>query len=155
VVVEPATDFAEERFRKGRRLWVAGRERTVASARPHGERWVVRFGDVESIEAAEPLRGAEVAVPEEEARQSLDEGGYFLHDLIGCAVETDAGVTVGPVETVYEGSAQPILGVGAAGGEVLVPLVEGICRVVDVAERRIVIAPPDGLLDANVPERRR
>ena len=127
----------------------------MASGRPHGGRWVVRFADVTTVELAEGLRGAEVAVPEEEARQSLDEGGYFLHDLIGCAVETDAGVMVGPVDTVYEGAAQPILGVGAAGGEVLVPLVEGICRMVDVVGRRIVIAPPDGLLDANVPERGR
>jgi ribosomal 30S subunit maturation factor RimM len=34
-------------------------------------------------------------------------------------------------------------------GEILVPLVAEICRVIDPAGKRIVIAPPDGLLDLN------
>ena len=42
-----------------------------------------------------------------------------------------------------------VLVVAAAGGEVLVPLAEAICRVIDPAARRIVIDPPAGLLDVN------
>jgi ribosomal 30S subunit maturation factor RimM len=38
-------------------------------------------------------------------------------------------------------------------GEVLIPLVGGICRAVDVAARRIVVDAPDGLLDLNVTKR--
>ena len=37
------------------------------------------------------------------------------------------------------------------GGEVLVPLAEEICRVIDPAARRIVIDPPAGLLELNAP----
>ncbi len=40
-------------------------------------------------------------------------------------------------------------------GDVLIPLVEGICVEVDVAGRKIVVEPPEGLLDLNVTKRQR
>ena len=39
--------------------------------------------------------------------------------------------------------------VDGAGGEVLIPLVSAICTLVDPAAKRIVIDPPEGLLDIN------
>jgi hypothetical protein len=36
---------------------------------------------------------------------------------------------------------------------VLIPMVEGICRVVDPVGKRIVIDPPAGLVDVNRPGR--
>lgn len=151
VVVESATDFAETRFRRGSRVTTgAGRVLTIAASRPQGDRWILRFVDLESIEAAEGLRDTELLI-EPEALSALPAGQYYLHDLVGCRVETNAGAAVGRVATVYTGAAQAVLGIDGPGGEVLVPLADGICREVDVAARRIVIAPPEGLLEANLP----
>lgn len=149
VVVESVTDFAETRFRKGARLTTGdGRELTVAASRPQGDRWVVRFAGLDAIEAVEGLRDTELQI-EPEAQGTLPAGQYYLHDLVGCVVQTDDGATVGPVVTVYTGAAQTVLGIDGEGGEVLVPMAEGICRDVDVTAKRIVIAPPEGLLDVN------
>ncbi len=42
-----------------------------------------------------------------------------------------------------------------ANGDVLIPMVEGICVAIDVAGRQIVVAPPEGLLDLNVTKRQK
>ncbi len=153
VVVEPATDFAEARFRKGARVRTSGgRELTIAASRPQGDRWVVRFTGLESIEAAEGLRNTELQI-EPDALGALPAGQYYLHDLVGCTVETAEGQVVGPVAIVYTGAAQAVLGIDGPAGEVLVPMAGEICREVDIAARRIVIAPPEGLLDVNRPTR--
>lgn len=153
VVVESATDFAETRFRKGARVTTrGGRELTIAASRPQGDRWVVRFSGLDAIEAVEGLRDAELQIAPE-ALGALPAGQYYLHDLVGCTVETAEGQVVGPVAVVYTGAAQAVLGIEGPGGEVLVPMAGEICREVDIAARRIVIAPPEGLLDANRPTR--
>lgn len=149
VVVESATDFPETRFRKGARVSTAGKGvLTITGSRPQGDRWVVRFEGLDSIEAVEPLRDTELQV-EPDALGALPAGQYYLHDLVGCAVETVDGSTVGPVTVVYTGAAQAVLGIAGPAGEILVPMAGGICREIDVAARRIVIAPPEGLLEAN------
>lgn len=153
VVVAPETDFGETRFRRGAAVWVTpvtGEpvRAVVAVSRPYADRWVVQFDGRASVEDAEAWRGALVSV-EAGDLAPLPEGQYYLHDLVGCAVETADGEAVGQVETVYSGGAQQVLGIRSGAGEVLVPLVPAICREVDVAAKRIVIAPPAGLLDVN------
>lgn len=149
VVVEAATDFPETRFRRGALVTTTdGRVLKVVSSRPQGDRWVVRFEGLDSIEAVEPLRDTDLQV-EPEALGTLPAGQYYLHDLVGCAVETVDGRHVGPVAVVYTGAAQAVLGITGPAGEILVPMAGDICRDVDVAARRIIIAPPEGLLEAN------
>jgi len=150
VVVESATDFAETRFRKGARVTTSTNGvLTIAASRPQGDRWVIRFTGLDSIEAVEALRDVELQI-EPDALGALPAGQYYLHDLIGCTVETAEGQVVGPVAIVYTGAAQAVLGITGPAGEILVPLAGEICREVDVAARRIVIVPPEGLLDVNV-----
>lgn len=150
VVVEVATDFPETRFRRGAQVTtIDKRVLTVASSRPQGDRWVVRFVGLDAIDAVEPLRDTELQV-EPDALGALPAGQYYLHDLVGCAVETVDGRVVGPVAVVYTGAAQAVLGIAGPAGEILVPLAGDICRDVDVAARRIIIAPPEGLLEVNV-----
>ena len=77
------------------------------------------------------------------------EDTFYHHDQVGCQVMTQDGQNVGMVEGVegtLEGSR---LVVSGATGEILIPLVKDICRTIDVAGKRIVIDPPDGLLDLN------
>jgi 16S rRNA processing protein RimM len=159
VVIDVATDFPEERFGPGAVVFVERDGRvdrmTVAESRPHDARWVVGFEGVRSIDAAEQLRGLELRVPAE-ALAKLEPGTYYIHDLVGCEVWTVGGEKVGPVARVDGGSGVPILVIDAGGGsdEVLVPFVEAFCRRVDLAAKRIEIAPPPGLIELNQQARR-
>jgi 16S rRNA processing protein RimM len=152
VVIKPETDFVAERFRPGATVWTrsAGRDEqlTIASARVQNGRPVVGFEGLSSIEAAEQLAGLELRVPEE-SLQPLEPGRYYEHELVGCAVETADGAAVGTVVRVDSGAGGSRLVVEGARGEILVPLAADICVEVDVAGRRIRIAPPAGLLELN------
>jgi 16S rRNA processing protein RimM len=152
VVVAAETDFAADRFRPGAEMWWRRNDRTaratILESRPHDGRWVVRFEGVESIDAAEALRDVELRVPADTLRP-LGPQQYYVHDLVGCQVETMDGTIVGSVDRVEFGTGTPNLVVTGRTGEVFVPLAEAICRRVDPAARRIVIDPPAGLLELN------
>ena len=152
VFVSPETDFVDERFVPGATFWTrsaAGDEQlTIATARMQGDRAVIGFKGVERIEDAERLVGQELRVPEE-TLQPLAPGSYYEYQLAGCEVVTTAGDRVGVVGRVEGGSGNTRLVIDGPQGEVQIPLAVDICREIDVVARRIVIAPPEGLLELN------
>ena len=154
VVIASETDFGAERFAPGAKVWRQAGESlsdlTVVDAYPQADRWVVAFENVETVEEAETLRGLELRIPED-ARMALGPDEYYLYDLVGCEVKTAAGLEVGRVQAVYTGAGGALLSVDRNGAEVLVPLVKAMVPEIDVAARRIVVDPPEGLLDVNRP----
>ena len=152
VIVDPDTDFLRERFRPGAAFIVEqdGRPESlvVVDVRFQHDRPILTLAGVDTIDAAEQLAGRELLVPVEELTP-LPAGTFYRHDLVGCGVETTDGERVGVVSSVEGSMASSRLVVESANGEVLVPLVSDICRVIDPAGKRIVIDPPDGLLDLN------
>ena len=153
VIVSLDTDFPEERFRTGAELFIerngAIQTLTLTSVRFHRDRPVIGIAGVETMSDAEALAGRELRVPVDRLAP-LPGGTFYRHDLIGCRVETPAGELVGTVESV-EGtlSGSRLVVAAASRGEVLIPLVANICIAVDPAAKRIVIDPPDGLVDLN------
>jgi 16S rRNA processing protein RimM len=158
VIVNPETDFLEDRFFVGAELFLG---RNAADCRPvsltavrfQQGRPVIAIDGIADMNAAMALAGAELRISADDLAE-LPEGTYYRHDLVGCRVETADGTIVGEVSAVEGAGAESRLAVTAAGGEVLIPLVTEICTTIDPANRRIVIAPPDGLLELNVRERR-
>jgi 16S rRNA processing protein RimM len=152
VIVNPETDFPEERFRPGSELFIerggAIETLTVVSARFHRERPVIGLAGIETMNEAETLAGLELRVPVERL-QALPADTFYRHDLIGCHVETREGRTIGLVRDVEGTLSGSRLVVDGDGGEVLIPLVAPICVEIDPSAKRIVIDPPDGLIEAN------
>ena len=152
VVVNPETDFVAERFRAGAEVWtrVNGLEQalTITDARVDGPRPILAFEGVGTVEAAEGLAGAELRIPESDLLP-LPEGRYYLHQLVGCRVDTTDGATVGEVKRVEGGAGAAVLAVDGAQGEVLVPLAQEICVGIDVGARLIRVRLPEGLLELN------
>ena len=109
---------------------------------------MIGFEGFATIEEVERLAGRELRVPED-ALQRLADGAYYVHDLVGCVVETVSGERVGLVQRVDGGAGASVLSVAGARGEVLVPLAADICIEIDIATRRIRINPPEGLLELN------
>lgn len=134
------------RFEVGARLQHEdGRELVVSSARPHRDRFLMAFEGATSRDAAEGLKGA-LYISTEEAR-SLDADEYWPHDLIGCSVRNADGAEIGEVVEVVSNPAQELLVISTAAGERFIPMVKEMIRDVDLTERRIVVAAPEGLLD--------
>jgi 16S rRNA processing protein RimM len=152
VIVDPATDFPEERFAAGAILHTLRDGRpgtvTIAAMRIHQGRPVLALEGVETMDEAELLAGLELRVPESELT-ALPEGTYYEHDLIGCRLVTTDGREVGTVRTIEGGGGMIRLIAGSGRGEIQVPLVHEICVAIDVVHKRIMIDPPEGLLDVN------
>ena len=158
VVIASETDFGADRFAPGAKVWAhvgktideaPANGLTVVDSHPQADRWIVAFENVTTVEEAEALRGVELRIPED-VRMPLGPDEYYLYDLVGCQVRTGAGIEVGRVQAVYTGAGGALLSVNRDGAEVLVPLVKAMCPEIDVAGRRIVVDPPEGLLDVNV-----
>jgi 16S rRNA processing protein RimM len=152
VIVNAETDFPDLRFHPDAEVFVKPRgevERlTIGSVRFQRDRPIVALRGIDDIGAAERLVGAELRVPVEWLAP-LPEGAFYRHDLVGCAVVTDAGDEVGTVKEIEGAGGGNRLVVETPSGDVLVPLAQDICTTIDIPGKRIVIAPPQGLLELN------
>lgn len=153
VILNAATDFPERRFAPGAALYArrprqAPERLVVETFRMHQGRPVVRFAGVATMNDAEALAGTELRVSPD-AQHALPEGTYYHGALLGCDVVTESGEPVGRVTAVEGEMGQSWLVVRGRRGDVLIPLVDEICPEVDVDGKRIVVRPPDGLLELN------
>ncbi len=159
VIVNPDTDFVEDRFAVGGELLVrraaAGQPSSlpvvrmrITAMRVHQGRPIIALEGVDSMNDAEAMAGVELRIPAAEL-ETLPEGTFYRHDLVGCRVEAATGGEVGTVKAVEGDLGASRLVVETPGGEVLVPLARAICVVIDIAARRIVVDPPEGLLELN------
>jgi 16S rRNA processing protein RimM len=152
VIVNLETDFPDARFVVGQVLRVErdGRSesRRIQSVRFHQGRPVIVLDGIDTMNDAEALAGADLKIAEAEIAP-LPEGTFYRHDLVGCEVRDTAGARIGTVRTVDGPMDRSLLAVDGSRGEVLIPLVAGICVTVDPAAKTIVVDPPEGLLEAN------
>ena len=112
----------------------------------HKGRKVLKFEDVNTISDAEAWVGCWVMVPADQVIE-LPEGTYFNHDLVGCAVSCLDGTLAGTVSEVLDIAGNSQLVVRGGGREYLIPAVRNICVEVSIPDKRIIIDPPEGLMD--------
>jgi 16S rRNA processing protein RimM len=152
VIVNLETDFPEQRFRRGETLFVGPESRAeprrIREVRFHQGRPVIALDGINTMDDAEALAGAELRV-REDAIAALPAGTYYRHDLVGCDVSDAAGRAIGKVTGVEGTLERSRLVIAGARGEILIPLAAEICVTVDPAAHRIVVDPPEGLLDLN------
>lgn len=116
----------------------------VLEARPQGRLWALQVEGVADRTAAEGWVGAEVLAEREDLGEA-EEGTFYWVDLVGLEVVTAAGAPVGKVTGLLETGAVDVLEVRGEKGEVLIPLAPYV--EVDLERRRIVVDPPEGLLE--------
>lgn len=154
LVVDVHTDSPEERFAVGSVLETRSRDGasgtvTITAARPHTGRLLVTFEGVVGREAADAMRGLLLLVDASELPPTEDPDEFHDHELEGLEVVDVRGNRVGVVAEVLHTAGTDLLAVRREGGvEALVPFVTQIVPTVDVAGGRVVVDPPEGLLDA-------
>ncbi|MGB9835982.1 MAG: ribosome maturation factor RimM [Candidatus Saccharicenans sp.] len=108
----------------------------------------LKLRGVEDQRRAEELRGREILISREEF-PPLEAGTYYDFELLGCRVETVDGQLVGQVVELLTYGANTLLVVEAGWKRVEIPLVNSICREIDVKRGLIKTDLPEGLLDLN------
>jgi 16S rRNA processing protein RimM len=153
LTVEVRTDSPGQRFALGSK--VAARLRdgssqalTLSAVRPHGQRLLVRFDEVPDRDRAELLRGALLLADTADLPPTGDPDEFYDHELEGLAAVLLDGTPVGTVREIVHSPGGELLAVDRPDqGELLVPFVREIVPEVDIAGRRVVLDPPEGLLD--------
>ena len=121
-------------------------ERRVERVRRQGEHMILKLSGVDGVDAARGLIGRLVAVAESDALPLAD-GHFYPWQLEGCRVETADGTRVGEVAGIERSPAHDLWVVADGVREHLVPAVPEIVVEVNLGARRVVIRPPEGLLE--------
>ena len=149
----PLTDDPATTLAPGREVWVlnllgeavAG-PLTIERSRSYHREWLVKFAGVDSREALEPFRAHFLGVPPT-ALGPLADDEVYLHELDGFAVRLADGTPLGLVSAVYELPAGLMIEVQGPKREFLLPYKKQFVSEVDRAGRRLVVSPPEGLLE--------
>ncbi len=148
--VEVHSDYPA-RFDTGNRLWVgqALDPVEILSSRPHKGQVLVMLSGVADRTEAEELRGEWLFIREQEAAD-LEEDTYFVHDIIGMAVETTDGRPLGVVKDVLFTGANEVYIVtppDAPDRELLLPAIADVIQQVDLDSGVITVNLLPGLLE--------
>jgi 16S rRNA processing protein RimM len=151
LVVAITTDDPAARFAAGTELATdpagAG-PLTVEAVRPHQGRLIVAFEGVPDRDGAEALRGVKLCVDSAGVPPPTDPDEYHDFQLVGLAAVSQAGEALGEVVRVDHGPGADLLVLRLTSGRAaLVPFVRAIVPTVDLDAGRVVLTPPEGLLD--------
>jgi len=149
----PITDSPDAVFAPGRSVWLVGIDGatvagpvTIERSRSYHREWLVKFAGADRREAIDPWRGLFVAVPADELTPPEGDEVY-LHELDGFAVRLPDETPLGLVTAVYELPAGLMIEVQGPKREFLLPYKKEFVRQVDRAGRRLVVTPPEGLIE--------
>jgi 16S rRNA processing protein RimM len=149
----PITDDPATVFAAGRSVWLVGLDGetvagpvTIERSRSYHREWLVKFAGADRREAIDPWRGLFLAVPADElAPPQGDE--VYLHELDGFAVRLPDETPLGLVSAVYELPSGLMIEVQGPKREFLLPYKKEFVQQVDRAGRRLVVTPPEGLIE--------
>ncbi|MBE1553486.1 ribosome maturation factor RimM [Sporosarcina limicola] len=146
------THFPEERYTVGNKLALFMPESkapiylTVASHRQHKTFDLLTFENHPNLNDVEKYRNGIFKISEDKLGE-LDEGEFYYHEIIGCAVVTTGGIDIGKVTEILETGANDVWTVTPEKGKPqYIPYIDEIVIEVDIDNKRIVIDPMEGLL---------
>ncbi|MBJ7506016.1 MAG: ribosome maturation factor RimM [Candidatus Nanopelagicus sp.] len=144
--VQVQTDDPDVRFKVGAKLSLDnGKDLTIRSARWHNQILLLAFDGIIDRNQIEELRDQMISA--EVDITSLSPGEYHYQQLLGCQVFLQSDELIGEVDEIVKLPGQDLLSVAKNGKKVLIPMVKKIIISIDVSTKKIVVDPPEGLLD--------
>jgi 16S rRNA processing protein RimM len=142
------TDFPSRRFKTGTRL-VLGPDHqpvTVRRARIQGTTVLLQLDEVTDRTAAAALRNFELSVPIGDAGRP-PRGQFFWHEVIGLTViDVTTDRELGTVADILETGANDVYIVNGPRGEILVPAIKDVVKLIDPSAGRMLIEPLPGMM---------
>ena len=156
VKVYPTTDYPE-RFEEVSEVILKTKKgdvkTTIESVKYFKNLVIVKFQCFHNPEEIQGYAGCDIMISREQA-QPLEEGEYYIADLIGCNVIADelseglAGCKLGVVKDVLQTGANDVYVVEKAdGSEILFPVIADCIKNVDIENGNITVHVLKGLLD--------
>jgi 16S rRNA processing protein RimM len=153
LLVRSVTADGESVFQPGRQFRVRrtgeegpGETLTLEQSRPHRGGFLLRFAEIADRDVGRGLLGAELLVTLDELRP-LEDGEFFLHDLVGLEIIEADGNQLGRITDVYDAAGQLLASVDVEGRERLFPVRSETVRRIDLEAGTIEVSLPVGLLE--------
>lgn len=138
----PQTDFPE-RFLEMDDCYIDGKPCHLTSARFHKQFVLATFKEVPDRNAAELLAKKAVQVSRDNLVE-LEEGTYYIFDMIGLTVKDTKGQVLGTLTEVLQPGANDVYVVSQEGKEdLLLAAIEGVIIDVDMKHREMIVDPPE------------
>jgi len=118
----------------------------VERVRYKGNMVIMKIKDIDSIELAEKLKTKNMYIGREQGRE-LDEGEFFVSDLIGLDVFTVDGEKVGVLKDVLQHAINDVYVISSGEKEYLIPSIEKFVPTIDLDQNKMIIDPIKGMLD--------
>jgi 16S rRNA processing protein RimM len=135
---------AETTFLKGKDGTLC--EYAVKSVSAHAGGFIIGLDDFSDINQVLSMKGSEVCLKRSQLPVP-DEDEYYWRDLIGLAVQTDQGIKLGELVDIFETGSSDVYVVRGSSKEYLIPAIADVIAHIDIAGKKMIITPLDGLLD--------
>lgn len=123
-----------------------GKQPVKVKGRPHKNIALVLLEGIDTVEAAQVLRGKMLYVDRRDLK--LPKGHYLVQDLIGMAVvDADSGIPYGTLTDVSQTGANAVYHMQTEKGEVLIPAIPDVVVRIDLKKDVLYLRPMKGLLD--------
>ena len=149
VKIKPFTDDIR-RFDDLKKVYIENnksrKEYEIEEVKYHKEMVLIKFKGVETVEQAELLRNYYLKVKREDEPE-LDDGTFYIVDLLGLEVYSDEGNLLGKLEDIYNTGSNDIYVVkDNLGKQVLLPAIKEVIKQVDLENKKIIVHILKGLI---------
>ena len=118
----------------------------IEEVKYHKNQVLLKFKGVETVEQAEMLRNAILEIDRKDAFP-LEEGEYFIADLLESEVYTDEGEKLGILEDIFNTGSNDIYVVkNELGKSILLPRIKEVFKEIDVENKKIIVHLIEGLI---------
>ena len=124
------------RFKQLKIVYIDNNKYTVTSAQISQDEVILTLKEITSCNDAELLRNKEIQVDKKDAVK-LEEGRYFIVDIIGCEVFVE-DKSIGIIKEVLQHGAADVYVIKSKDTEIMVPALKKLLKVVDVEKKQII-----------------
>ena len=149
VKVKPFTDDIK-RFDSLKKVYIEKnsnkKEYEIEEVKYHKNMVLIKFKGIENIEQAERLRNSYLTISRDSAEE-LEEGRYYVVDLLGLEVYTDEQILLGTLEDIFNTGSNDIYVVkNEEGKQILLPAIQDVIKKIDIENKKVIVHLLPGLV---------
>ncbi len=149
VKVKPFTDNIR-RFDELKTVYVEKNgnqtEYEIEEVKYHKDMVLIKFKGIDKVEQAEMLRNSYLTVSRDSVEE-LEEGRYYIVDLLGLEVYTDEQILLGTLEDIFNTGSNDIYVVkDKQGKQILLPAIQDVIKQIDIENKKIIVHLLPGLI---------
>ena len=121
-------------------------EYEIEEVKYHKDMVLIKFKGIDKVEQAEMLRNSYLTVSRDSV-EKLEEGRYYIVDLLGLEVYTDEQILLGTLEDIFNTGSNDIYVVkDKQGKQILLPAIQDVIKQIDIENQKIIVHLLPGLI---------